>query len=110
MAYTLSQSVEDLVPSIVLIGVSSQKALLRVIDKLNLHRIEFSAFNEPDGDLCLTAVATVPLTEEQRAPLRNYKVWKEVSHPPSSVGRAPLQSDGGQRFEPSGGYQDARVA
>ena len=112
MAYTLPQSVELTTPSLVLIGVPDKKALKKVISKLRLNSIEFSAFDEPDDDLGLTAVATVPLTEEQRAILQQYKLWKEenVSYARSSVGRAPLQSDGGPRFESSRAYQDARVA
>lgn len=94
-------------PSLVLIGVPSQKALERVIQKLDSNSIEFSAFYEPDHALGLTAVATVPLTAEQRAVLSNYKVF---SHTRSSVGRAPLQSDGGPRFESARVYQDAQVA
>lgn len=106
MAYTLAQSVDEIYPSIVLIGVPNTKALERVIQKLTLNHIEFSAFVEPDDDLGLTAVATVPLNEEQREILKNYKIWKEeVSHAPSSVVRAPLQSDGGRGFESFGAYQ-----
>lgn len=86
MAYTLSQSVDPVTPSIVLIGVPDKKALEKVIAKLKLHRIEFSAFEESDGDLGLTAVATVPLDEEQRVLLQNYKLWKEgVSYAGSSA-------------------------
>lgn len=112
MAYTLPQSVDLSTPHIVLIGVPNKKALKKVISKLRLNSIEFSVFDEPDDDLGLTAVATVPLTEEQRAILQQYKLWKEenVSYARSSVGRAPLQSDGGPRFESSRAYQDARVA
>jgi hypothetical protein len=112
MAYTLTQSVEPLTPSIVLVGVPSQKALQRVIDKLALNRIEFVVFNEPDNDLGLTAVATVPLNEEQRAALQNYKLWNEKSllaH--SSVVRASTsQEDEGRWFESGCANQDAQVA
>lgn len=104
MAYTLPQSADDYsTPSIVLVGVPNTKALERVIEKLTLHGIEFSAFNEPDDDLGLTAVSTVPLDEEQRVVLRNYRLWNEsnqVSLARSSVVRAPgPQGSGGRRFE-----------
>lgn len=105
MAYTLTQSVEPITPSIVLIGVPSKKALEKVIQKLKLNRIDASAFYESDDDMGLSAVATVPLNEEQREILQNYKLWNEVLHAPSSVARAPLQSDGGPRFESLGAYQ-----
>lgn len=77
MAYTLSQSVDDSTPFIVMVGVPNKKSLEKVIRKLKDHQIDHSAFYEPDHDYGLTAVATVPLTEEQRAALRDYKLWKE---------------------------------
>ena len=102
MAFTLPQSADDVTPSIVLVGVPSEKALQRVITKLNLNNIDFSAFYEPDNDMGLSAVATVPLTEGQRAALGNYKLWNEsqflLAH--SSAVRAPSsQEDGGRLFE-----------
>jgi hypothetical protein len=107
MAFTLTQSADPYTPSIVLIGVPDTKALHKVISKLKLNGIEFSEFHESDDDLGLTAVATVPLDEDQRAALQNYKLWNEnnLTYAPSSVVRAPLQSDGGPRFESSGAYQ-----
>ncbi len=109
MAYTLTQSADPSTPSIVLIGVPDKKALHKVIQKLKLNRIEFSEFHESDDDLGLTAVATIPLDEDQRAVLQNYKLWNEnnLTYAPSSVVRAPLQSDGGPRFESLGAYQRA---
>ena len=101
MAFTLPQSADPVTPSIVLIGVPNQKSLLRVIEKLRLNQIEFSAFDEPDHDLGISSVATVPLDAEQRAILKNYKPWNEEDflHARSSVGRAPSKSDGGPSFE-----------
>lgn len=87
MAYTLPQSVDPVVPSVVLIGVPNKKALEKVIAKLKLHRIDHSVFHESDDDLGLTAVATVPLNEDERAILQKYKLWNEndFSHAGSSV-------------------------
>ena len=115
MAYTLTQSVDPITPSIVLIGVPSRKSLQKVIDKLKLHHIEFSAFYETNNDMGLTAVATIPLSEEQRSVLQNYKLWIDANntftHPPSSVVRAlSSQEERGRLFESGGGCQDARVA
>lgn len=112
MAYTLSQSVDNFTPSIVLIGVPDKKALEKVIRKLDLNRIDSSAFYETDNDMGLSAVATVPLTDEQRALLQDYKIWKEdVSYPHSSVVRASAsQEDEGRLFESVCGCQDAQVA
>jgi hypothetical protein len=87
MAYSLNQSVDDVVPHIVLIGVPNQKALERVIQKLQDNHIEFSSFVEPDNDLGLTAVATVPLAAAQRETLQNYKLY-EFQYARSSVGES----------------------
>ena len=113
MAYTLTQSVEMPTPSIVLIGVPSRKSLEKVITKLKLNNIDFSAFYEMDGDMGLSAVATVPLCEEKRAILSKYKLWNinDFSHACSSVVRAPdSQESGGRLFESVHAYQDAQVA
>jgi hypothetical protein len=109
MAYTLSQGVEDLTPSIVLVGVDSKKALEKVIQKLQLNNIEFSAFYETDGDVGLSAVTTVPLTDEQRCVLRNYKLWNEKEfYACSSSVRAPSsKEDGGRLFDSAQAYQGA---
>lgn len=110
MARALPKSVDLITPSIVLIGVPNQKALKKVLCKLKLNRIDASAFYESDDDLGLTAVATVPLTEEQHAILENYKLWNEnnVTYAPSSVVRAlASQEAGGQRFESFGAYQNS---
>ena len=110
MAYTLSQSADDITPSIVLVGVPDKKALEKVIKKLKLNRIEFSAFHESDDDIGLSAVSTVPLNEEQRAILQNYKLWNEnnLTSAPSSVVRAPSpQGEGGRWSESIGAYQCA---
>lgn len=74
MAAQLPNGLQE-TPSIVLIGVPDKKALERVINKLIAHSIDFSDFYETDNDIGLSAVATVPLTEEQREALRNYKLW-----------------------------------
>ena len=76
MAAQLPNGLQE-TPSIVLIGVPHKKALEKVINKLIDHSIDFSDFYETDNDMGLSAVATVPLTEEQREILRGYKLWNE---------------------------------
>lgn len=109
MAYTLPQSADEVTPSIVLIGVPDTKALLKVIQKLKLNHIEFSEFHEDDDDMGLTAVATVPLSEEQRFALRGYKLWNEAQvYPCSSAVRASTsKEDEGRLFDSAHGYQRA---
>ena len=68
----------DNTPNIVLVGVASQKALLRVIKKLNNFNIAHESFVESDNDMGLSAISTVSsLTNEQRTALKNYALWRE---------------------------------
>lgn len=69
------------IPSIVLIGVPNKKALERVIQKLKKFDIAHTPFFEPDWDMGLSAIATTPnLSDEQRAALRNYSIWREPAY------------------------------
>jgi hypothetical protein len=65
------------IPNVVYIGVPDVPALLRVKAKLEKHQIPKYCYEEPDYDYGFTAIATAPLDDEQRRPLRNYQVWKE---------------------------------
>lgn len=68
-------------PSVVLIGVPHQKALDKVIQKLQNNNIKFTEFHEPDWDMGLSAVATTPnLNCIQRNILQKYSLWKEKSN------------------------------
>ncbi len=68
----------DVIPSCIVIGVPDKVALFRVIEKLRAHNIGHEAFYEPDFDMGLSAVATVPLEQAQRRVLSNYRLWKEA--------------------------------
>ena len=63
------------VPNLVLIGLPGQKALRKVLSKLSVNNIPHYAWEEPDNDWGLTAIATAPITGEQRETLRNYRVY-----------------------------------
>ena len=102
MASGLPQNIDLETPSIVLIGVPNKKSLERVIDKLINNRIDFSDFYEPDYDLGLTAVATVPVTEEQRAILQNYRLWNESTFN-TSVAQRSERRDNRQVYSEVGG-------
>lgn len=69
----------DVTPSCIVIGVPDKIALFRVIEKLRLKGICHHNFYEPDFDMGLSAVATVPLEPEQRRALSNYRLWREGS-------------------------------
>lgn len=103
MASALPQSIDGATPSIVLIGVPNKPALERVINKLIDNQIDFSDFHEPDYDLGLTAVATVPVTEEQRAILQNYKLWNESTFNNTSVAQRSERRDSRKAYSEVGG-------
>lgn len=69
----------DETPSCIVIGVPDKTALFRVIEKLRAHEIGHEVFYEPDFNMGLSAVATVPLGQEQRRALSNYRLWREES-------------------------------
>lgn len=103
MASAIHSKISSDPPSIVLIGVSNKKALERVIDKLVDNQIGFSDFYEPDNDIGLSAVATVPLTEEQREILRNYKLWNESTFNNAHVAQRSERRDNRKVYPEVGG-------
>ena len=63
-------------PTVVLLGVKDEKALVRVCHKLDNHFLTYCAFREPDLNNSLTAVATQLIEEEDRHLFKNYKLLK----------------------------------
>ena len=70
----------DGIPNLIMIGVPDLRALNRVAAKLADNAIPHCAWTESDFDLGFTAIATVPLTADQKKPLANYRLWKPVHH------------------------------
>lgn len=67
-------------PSVVIIGIPDKPALEAVIARLRRYNIDHEAYYEPDWDMGLSAVATVPLTSaKQRKAMYIYDTWKEQS-------------------------------
>ena len=77
MARRLSESNPTDIPSCVVIGVPDKAALFRAIEKLKKYDIGHQVFYEPDFNMGLSAVATVPIEGLQRRALSNYGVWRE---------------------------------
>ena len=63
-------------PSMVVLGVKNETQLQKVQDKMNQHGIEFRSFYEPLFDNSLTAISSVPLSEDQRKIFKNYQLLK----------------------------------
>ena len=76
-------------PSLVMIGTPHPKAFDKVVRRLAENEIAHYVWTDPDTDYGPTAIATVPLTSEQKQCLANYRLW---SHSPvvakSSAGEA----------------------
>lgn len=62
--------------SIVMIAVKNQSQLTKAAHYLSEVGIKTVSFIEPDWDYGLTAIATEPLTLEQRSLLRRFQCWK----------------------------------
>lgn len=63
-------------PTVVLLGVKDEKALVRVCAKLDKHFLTYCAFTEPDLNNSLTAVATQLIQEEDRHLFKKYDLLK----------------------------------
>lgn len=79
------------IPSTIVIGVPNQKALLRVIKKLQKNNIKFAEFHEPDFDMGLSAIATVPLVWSERQCLKDYSIWREPKNVQENSSMQTLQ-------------------
>ena len=62
--------------------------------KLATHQIPHYAWHEPDGDLGLTAIATIPLYGEQRALMRNYRVYPRTCNVMASMSASKAERGG----------------
>ena len=76
-------------PHLVVIGCESEVHLQFVAARLDAIGIQYRPFYEPDLAESLTALATEPLSDARKKPLRRYRCW---SVPPPTV----LQSHTGQ--------------
>ena len=73
------------IPNIIVIGVPDCAVLERVRRKLERHQIHHYCWTEPDYDYGFTAIATEPLSPEARAPLSNYRLWKDNAGGPAQA-------------------------
>jgi hypothetical protein len=85
MARRLTNHNPDEIPSCVVIGVPDKAALFRVIEKLRRYDIGHQVFYEPDFNMGLSAVATVPIEGQQRRALSNYHIWQASEQADSAV-------------------------
>jgi hypothetical protein len=62
------------------------------VKKLSDNKIPHYEFSEPDYDYGFTSIATIPLRDEQRQVLRNYRLYKACCHSSKSTER-PVETD-----------------
>lgn len=65
-------------PNLVLIGVPDAAALRAVMTICDANDIEYVHYEEPDFDMGLSAVATVPLGPAQRPLFSAFKSWRPI--------------------------------
>ena len=61
-------------PALVILKVKNEKKLLKVVDELIEHKIDFATFRDDIFDYELTAVATRPLYGDKRKLLGRYSL------------------------------------
>ena len=65
-------------PHFVLLPTANQEELLKLAVKLEDNNIEFVMFHEPDNDTGYTALATKPISGDDRSMFKRYKTHKPV--------------------------------
>ena len=68
---------EDTHPSVVLIGVKSKEKLLNVLEYIRSKNIQVKEFHEPLFDNEITAISTVPVSQQDREIFKKYQLYKE---------------------------------
>ncbi len=70
-------SPEETHPHVVLCTVPSEQALMRAMHRLSARDIQFKHFIEPDIGNEITALATAPLSGQDRKAFSNYPLLKQ---------------------------------
>jgi hypothetical protein len=66
----------EVIPNLVVFGISNEKKLICVQEKLNTLGVKFRTFVEPDRDNEITALATEPVNGEVRKIFKKYQLLK----------------------------------
>jgi peptidyl-tRNA hydrolase len=64
------------IPSLVLLQVPNEEALLELHKKLKAAGIVHSTFHEPDDDMGWTSITTVSINQEDRKLFSNLPLWR----------------------------------
>lgn len=77
-------------PNHVLVGVPDRRGLEKVVVKLRAAGVRHYCWHEPDHNLGFTAIATEPLSQEQKMFLANYRLWKHECAPAARLCEQPV--------------------
>lgn len=70
---------EQGIPSVIVIGMPDEPALHRVVNSLAAKNVEVRPWVDPNyPELGITAVCTMPVTQEERATLSCYRIYPPV--------------------------------
>lgn len=97
-AYHTGNDVDDFSgkPSLIVIGVPDEKRLTKALGKLNAARLISYTWIDPDNAFGPTAIATYPITREEKQPLASYRLWSYSPAPTVlPTVKAGLNADGG---------------
>lgn len=86
---------EEGIPSLVVIGVPHENSMKKVIAKLKELQLAHYEWIDPDFNESVTAIATIPLTVNQKDFLRNYRLWRHS--PGAATAACLLAQDGGAK-------------
>lgn len=68
------------VPCVIVIGVKNEEKLLDVMPFLDSNKVSYKAFREPDFGNELTAIATEPLTDNDRHLFKKFQLLRNGKH------------------------------
>lgn len=95
-AYHMGSEIPPLagLPSLVMIGIPHVGSLAKVRTKLRDNGIAHYIWCDPDTEYGPTAIATRPLSAQEKSALTNYRLWKQQS-PGTEKSACGVTADGG---------------
>lgn len=63
---------------LITLSVKDQAHLIQMSEKLNMNNIEHHMFFEPDDNMGFSALATHPVTGEERNHFKKLKLWRPI--------------------------------
>lgn len=92
VAYHTGNMIDEMdgIPNLIVVGLPHAAAVLKCIKKLFFHNIQHQTWHDPDTSYGITAIATVPLTPEEKVVLANYRLWSLPRSPEKDLVSATM--------------------